>query len=251
MKRSDVTKLPSMPLSSPSYGFPPFQFVNREYLIISYVSDPELIRAAVPEPLEPDGSNTILYEFIKMPDSDKGFGDYTETGVVIPCLYEGEPVNYTAQMYLDCDPPIVGGREIWGFPKKLGYPHLSVIQDTLTGTLEYAGQSIVLATMAYKQECLSDTEDKRKALTQKMSKTQVNLKMIPGVSGGYDVLQLVAYNLQNIQLKGGWRGAARLHLVPHVNAPVADLPVRYVVDGLHLIADLELPGGRILFDYLK
>jgi acetoacetate decarboxylase len=42
-----------------------------------------------------------------------------------------------------------------------------------------------------------------------------------------------------------------LHLVPHVNAPVADLPVRKVHNGLHLIADLTLPFGRVIYDYLK
>ena len=34
----------------------------------------------------PDGSNTVLYEFIRMPDST-GFGDYTESGIVIPAKF--------------------------------------------------------------------------------------------------------------------------------------------------------------------
>jgi acetoacetate decarboxylase len=38
--------------------------------------------------------------------------------------------------------------------------------------------------------------------------------------------------------------------VPHVNAPVADLPVRRVLNGTHFIADLTLPYGRVLHDYL-
>ena len=40
-------------------------------------------------------------------------------------------------MYLDDEPPITAGREIWGFPKKYGVPRLSVKKDTLTGTLHY------------------------------------------------------------------------------------------------------------------
>jgi acetoacetate decarboxylase len=31
----------------------PYRFVNREFLVISYETDPELIRASPPEPLEP------------------------------------------------------------------------------------------------------------------------------------------------------------------------------------------------------
>jgi acetoacetate decarboxylase len=39
-------------------------------------------------------------------------------------------------------------------------------------------------------------------------------------------------------------------LFAHVNAPVADLPARKVVGGLHFVADLTLPFGRVLHDYL-
>ncbi|WP_287017407.1 acetoacetate decarboxylase family protein [Cycloclasticus sp.] len=43
---------------------------------------------------------------------------------------------------------------------------------------------------------------------------------------------------------------ARLQLIPHVNAPVADLPVKQVIGGMHFIADLTLPYGRVLHDYM-
>src|SRR5215470_7902723 len=98
MKARDILQLPSMPAASPSYPRGPYRFRNREYLIITYESDPVAIRAALPEPLVPDGSNTVLYEFIRMPDS-AGFGDYTESGIVIPAVHGTEHVSFTAQMY--------------------------------------------------------------------------------------------------------------------------------------------------------
>jgi len=253
MKAEEILQLPSMPLASPSYPRGPYRFIDREYMIIMYESDPEAIRAALPEPLEPDGSNTVHYEFIRMPDS-AGFGDYTESGVVIPALFNGEHVNFTAQMYLDNEPPISGGREIWGFPKKHAKPKLAVVHDTLTGTLEYAGVQVAVGTTGYKhQHLLYDVQGRKACSTEsivnKMGKTQVNLKLIPDVDGQLAIAQLVGYNLTDIQVKGGWSGPARLHLVPHVNAPVADLPVRRVVGALHFIADLTLPYGRVLHDY--
>src|SRR3954466_16373568 len=153
MNHAQIMASASMPVASPSYPRGPYRFINREYFIITYESDPGAIRAALPEPLEPDGSNTVLYEFIRMPDS-AGFGDYTESGIVIPATFRGEPVNFTAQMYLDDEPPIAGGREIWGFPKKYANPTLGIVHDTLTGTLDYAGQRVALGTMTYKQENL-------------------------------------------------------------------------------------------------
>jgi acetoacetate decarboxylase len=253
MNPSDVLNLPSMPAASPSYPRGSYRFIDREYLIITYESDPDAIKAALPEPLIPEGSNTVPYEFIRMPDS-AGFGDYTESGVVIPAVLNGEQVNFTAQMYLDDEPPIAGGREIWGFPKKRASPKLEVVQDTLTGTLQYAGVQVAVGTMGYKHHHLLYDLDGRKAcsstsIVEKMSKTQVNLKLIPDVDGSLAIAQLVGYNLADIQVQGAWSGPALLHLVPHVNAPVADLPVRRVRGGLHFISNLTLPYGRILHDY--
>jgi len=252
MKPETILKVASMPAAAPSYPRGPYRFVNREYFIITYESDPEAIREALPEPLEPAGENTVLYEFIRMPDSS-GFGDYTETGIVIPAKYKGELVNFTAQMYLDDEPPISGGREVWGFPKKLANPSLCVVHDTLTGKLEYAGERVSLGTMGYKfNNLLQDANGQSHAdeIAKKLSKTQVNLKLIPGVDGKPQIAELVAYNVTDITVKGAWSGPARLHLIPHVNAPLADLPVKKVIGGSHFIADITLPYGRVLYDYL-
>jgi len=246
MKLAEILSLPSMPPGAPSYPYGPYRFIDREYFIVVYESDPDAIRAAVPEPMAPDGTNRVFYEWINMPDSS-GFGSYQESGVVIPCRLNGEEVNFTWMMYLNDEPPITGGREIWGFPKRWGEPRLSVEKDTLTGTLEYAGQRVALGTMVYKHNAgVKDPTRRRAAL----EKTQVNLKLIPDVDGSPKIAQLVAYNLTDITVKGMWSGPARLHLVPHVNAPAADLPVRKIIGGRHFIADLTLPYGRVAHDYL-
>jgi len=56
--------------------------------------------------------------------------------------------------------------------------------------------------------------------------------------------------LQDVSLNGAWAGPARLHLVPHADCRVADLPVRDILLGRHLIACLTLPYGAVLHDYL-
>src|SRR4029077_4509691 len=76
----------AMPLTSPAYPMGPYRFVNREFFIISYRTDPARWRAVVPEPLQVT-SPIVNYEFIRMPDST-GFGDYTESGQVIPVQYK-------------------------------------------------------------------------------------------------------------------------------------------------------------------
>lgn len=110
LKIADVVKRAyAMPLTNPSFPPGPYRFFNREYVIITYRTTREALEAVVPEPLEID-EPLVKYEFIRMPDST-GFGDYTETGQVIPVRYKGQHGGYVHSMYLDDDAPIAGGRE--------------------------------------------------------------------------------------------------------------------------------------------
>ena len=245
MTRDEILAASAMPLASPSYPKGPYRFIDREYLLIHYESDPDAIRAMLPEPLAPDGNHAV-FEWMKMPDSS-GFGSFQECGITIAATWNGTPCNYSAMMFLDDESPTTGGREIWGFPKKIGKPDLTVHHDTLTGTLRYAAHEVALGTMAYKYRSLAQDHGETLAA---MGKLNVNLKFIPDVDGKPKIAQLVGYHLSEITLKGAWAGPARLHLVPHVNCRVADLPVRKILFGRHVIADLTLPYGEVLHDYL-
>jgi len=64
------------------------------------------------------------------------------------------------------------------------------------------------------------------------------------------IAQLVTFQMQDIKVTGSWHGPARLELIPHANAPAADLPIRKIALGRHFIADMTLPYGTILHDYL-
>ncbi|MBI3512649.1 MAG: acetoacetate decarboxylase family protein, partial [Proteobacteria bacterium] len=224
----------------------PFHFVGREYFVVLYESDPAAIRAALPEPLEPAGDNLVAFEWMRTPDAS-GFGAYTAAGVVIPAMFKGVRHNFIAQMYLDDDAPIAAGREIWGFPQKYAEPTLKVASDTLSGTLVYAGQPVANGSMTYKHDSRADDLQQTVLV---LIHPQVTLKLLPGPDGKPEICQLVTFTMQDVTVTGSWNGPARLELIPHANAPAADLPVKRVVIGRHFIADLTLPYGTVLHDYL-
>jgi len=234
----------SMPLTSPSFPRGPYRFVDREYLIITYRTDPQMLAKVVPAPLEVTDP-IVKYEFIRMPDST-GFGNYTESGQVIPVRFKGKRGVYVHSMYLDDLAPIAGGREIWGFPKKLAQPRLDVHLDTVVGTLDYGPVRVATGTMGYKFAPYSQ-DDALHAL----GAPNYLLKIIPHVDGSARIVELVEYSLTDICLKGAWSGPAALSLQAHALAPVADLPVLEVVSAVHLIADLTLPYGKVIHDYLN
>ena len=233
----------AMPLTSPSYPRPPYRFTNREFFIITYRTDPDALRAVVPEPLEID-EPLVKYEFIRMPDST-GFGDYTETGQVIPVSYEGVKGGYTHAMFLNDHAPIAGGRELWGFPKKLADPCLRSDREVLIGTLDMHGVRVATGSMGYKHEAL-DHDEVMKSLTQ----PNFMVKIIPHVDGTPRILELVRYFLEDITIKGAWTAPAALELFHHAPAPVAKLPVLEVISGTHILSDLTLGLGEVVHDYL-
>ncbi len=236
----------AMPLTNPAYSPGPYRFINREYLIITYRTDAAKLRAVVPEPLEVNEHEALVkYEFIRMPDSN-GFGDYTESGQVIPVSFLGRKGGYTHCMFLNDEGPIAGGRELWGFPKKLAQPTLRTEIDTLVGTLDYGPLRVATGTMGYKHRA-ADPGQVKAALEM----PNFLLKILPHVDGKPRICELVEYHLEEVVLKGAWTGPAALCLTPHALAPVAELPVLEVVSASHIVADLTLGLGKVVHDYLR
>lgn len=233
----------AMPFSCPSYPPGPYRFVDREFMIITYRTDPEALARVVPAPLEV-AEPVVKFEFIKMPDST-GFGHYCESGQVIPVTYEGVSGGYVHAMYLDDHSPIAGGREIWGFPKKLATPQLSPTKDTMVGTVDYYGLRIATGTMGFKHQAMDHD-----AVLASLAAPNFMLKIMPHVDGSLRVCELVRYYLEDVTLKGAWSGPGALELHSHALAPVADLPVLEVLSAVHFNTDLTLPYGDVVHDYL-
>src|ERR1700754_3688099 len=177
MKENEVrSRAYAMPLTSPAYPVGPYRFCDREYLIITYRTDPQKLRELVPEPLKVEES-VVKFEFIRMPDST-GFGDYSESGQVIPVSFRGRKGGYTHCMFLNDHPPIAGGRELWGFPKKRAEPALKAEIDTLVGTLRCRQLTIAVGTMGFKYR-----DSDLAAIRTSLLAPNFLLKIIPHVDG--------------------------------------------------------------------
>lgn len=243
MRAEDVVRAKTTPLDAPAFPAGPYRFTDREYLNITYRTDPEALLQVVPEPLrvvEP----LVRFEVMRMPDVT-GLGDYTESGQLAVVEYEGEVGEYSLSMYVDHFPAIASGREVGAFPKKLGRHRLFVDHDTLVGTLDYGSLPVALGTMGYKHEPLTE-EKARDELTQ----PTFMRKKLPHYDGSPRICELVRSQISDITVKGSWSGPARLQLLAHALAPLADLPVLEVVSSAHILTDLTLGRIRVVHDYL-
>jgi len=234
----------AMPLTNPAYPPGPYRFMDREYLIVTYRTDPAALAAVLPAPLVPL-EPVVKYEFIKMPNST-GFGDYTESGQVIPVSFNGEEGVFVHSMYLDDESPIAGGREIWGFPKKYATPKVEHEGDVIVGKLHYGSVLCATMTMGFKHRALDPA-----TVLASLKKPNYLIKIMPHVDATPRICELVRYHLHDITVKEAWSSPADLQLFNHVVADVAKLPVLEVLSAVHFVADLTLGLGEVVHDYMK
>jgi acetoacetate decarboxylase len=221
----------------------PYRFVNREFLIITYCTDPAALRALVPDQLEID-EPLVHYHFSRMPDATC-FGDYTESGQVVPVTFEEIAGNYLLSAYPSDHLPTAGSRARRGFSSRLPHPALDVYTDTLVGTLDYGPVRIATGTMGYKHQTLELAEQR-----ERLEAPYFRLHATRYPDGSPQVCELVRHRFEEVDLKGAWTGPASLQLAPHALARVADLPVLEIVEARHLLTDLTFGCGESVFDYL-
>ncbi|MFG3046696.1 acetoacetate decarboxylase [Streptomyces sp. NPDC048241] len=238
MRAEEVRHRVSTPLTTPVYPPRATRFTDREYLNVVYRTDPEALRAVVPEPLEID-EPLVRFEIMKMGDVE-GYGPYLECGQVIPVRHGAEHGEYLHAMHLDNFAATAAGRELSAYPKTVGTPALFPDNGALVGTLDYGTQRVATATMAYKWEPL-DLDEARAQITV----PTYGVKIVPEL-----VCVLARTEITDITVKGAWTGPARLELFAHVMAPFADLPVREVVSASHILTDLTLAPAVPVHDYL-
>jgi acetoacetate decarboxylase len=243
MKIADLLQQSSTPLGAPAFPRGPYRFHNREYLNITYRTDPDALRAVVPEPLEID-EPLVRFEVMRMPDTT-GLGSYTECGQAVQVRFGQEKGEYLHAMYVDSHPAIASGREVSAFPKKLGAPKLFVDSDTLVGTLDYGVLRVAVATMGYKHQPMTAEEAREEICVPTFM-----VKMLPGYDRTLRICELVRTQITSVDVLGAWRGPARLQLFEHVLAPLADLPVREVLKASHILCDLTLGRPTVVHDYL-
>ncbi|RDI17832.1 acetoacetate decarboxylase [Lentzea flaviverrucosa] len=232
------------PLSAPAFPAVQPRFFDREYLNIVYRTDPEALRAVVPQPLRID-EPLVRFEVMKMNDVT-GYGPYTEAGQAVQVVFDGERGEYLHAMYLDSFAATASGREVSAYPKVMGSPKLYADNGALVGTLDYGTLRVATATMGYKHHELD-----RRTAEAEITVPTFMLKTIPDYDGSLRVQELVRTEITDVVVKAAYTGPARLQLFQHVLAPLADLPVLEVVSASHVITDLTLAPAKPVHNYLE
>lgn len=90
--------------------------VNMVYVMFATTMD--TIERLLPPPLKP-ADTLVSYAFIAEYNRTNFIPPYNEAGVFIPCQYKGEAGAYCLAMPVTTDIAMIGGREVYGYPKKI------------------------------------------------------------------------------------------------------------------------------------
>lgn len=241
---------PSLSLSAR----PAHRLADREYLVVTCESDAAAIRAALPRPLEPDGSNVVRLRFVAT-RAPSGAGSFLETDLVIPALFDGAAVDFTAQRHADDELPALADRaNRCAWPRRPGRTRLLFTRESAAAVLEIGGRAAVLAEMGHGKHGVLAHETiacPAAAVRRLLAPTQVGLKRVCAAGGRAAIAQLVGTAVGNVRVKSAWAGPARLHRAAGAGAPIAGFPLRRVVAGCNFVADVTFGAGEVLFDYKR
>ena len=232
----------SMPELSALYGRPPYEYRDTRQLLIIFRTDPKVLRKLVPAPLSADKDGTLFVAISEFFVS--GFGHYHEINMSALATFERRPVNYGLYLILDNDIATAGGREIWGFPKKMGRVELETRDGVMRGTVERGGIQLVEAAVQLKE---FGTPEELAG-----SYEYVSRKLIPSVSNRAppEVFQLTSTTLTKVVIREVHKGPATLRFGLSPADRFADIPIEEIIGGYYFRTDFTLEDGEVIHDYL-
>jgi len=199
---------------------PAYKSNNREFVVISSARIPTFC-AGGPEPLEVRATRSTT-EFIRMPDP-RVLAIIRRPARSFPVRFRApmdvQEGGYVHAMYLDDNSPIAGGREIWGFPKKLPRQRSTHESETLVCTLHYGSVLCVSPPMGYKHHEL-DPAPLLKSLAKPSFMVQDHSRMWIARQD----LRAVRYVSGGGRFEGAWSGPAAIELFEHAMCDVPACP---------------------------
>ena len=135
----------SMPADAALYPAPPYDYAGASLIVFEYLTDAATASRLLPAQAaltEPPVAGLVFADYPR-----SSLGPYREVVLYLHALYQGRTVQFASHLYVTTDVAMAAGREMGGFPKKLG----AIAFDdsaTLTASLERpAGTSLASGTL--------------------------------------------------------------------------------------------------------
>jgi acetoacetate decarboxylase len=229
----------TMPVDAPAYHKKPFYYKKARWMRFDYETDSESVAELIPEQLSLTDPAIASMSFIDYPWST--LGPYHEAFLAVQVMYGDEPLVYLTYLILDRDTPILVGRELYGYPKKMGCVEFIREEDLLAAYVERPRGTRICSGVMRPEEQLDPLPDGTPLKT-------CSLRVIPSPEKDKDhsLVELIEADLivSSVEM---WTGPGNCHLTgASALDPWHKLPVKAMISCVYMVFDFELSYGQIL-----
>ncbi len=226
-------------------------FYDARMLMVFWETKVDILARLLPPPLQPTAQPLVTAFVADYPRTNFDVA-YRESALFIRASFQGVEGNYCLAMPVTNDIAMAGGREIFGFPKKIGDVHFfregqsaggwterrgirfMELRAKLTGTFNAANAQDFLAAM-------NPGEDGA------IHAVSYNFKHFPAPEGGgFDYRPRLVRQVTALHPKEVVLGEAEIELCPSAYDPWADVEVMRVLGAVLLVGDNSMLAGEVV-----
>ena len=138
------------PVVSYLYGRPPLVWKDMRVQLVVYETGIENVRRVVPEPMEP--RTNIVITWVSEFELGTTQGAFKEAAIYVQVKHGGVEGDYEPFLYVNSHLPLTGGREIWGYQKKMADIGLYYEYEAVRGQVNRLGHQIIKALVVPEYE---------------------------------------------------------------------------------------------------
>lgn len=232
-------------------------FYDAQMLTVFWETRPETVARLLPAPLMPT-ADPVAMAFVAWYPRTNFDVTYHETALFLRASFNGEEGLYCLAMPVTSDMAMIGGRELYGFPKKIADIHMFKDGDVVGGWTERRGVRF-MELEAKLTGSFNDpaAQEKIMGMTSpdgKMRGLSYNFKYFPAPEGGgmdYNprlVRQETILGPKTLQF-----GEASVTLAPSDYDPWAEVEVVKVLGAIYSVGDNSMLKGSVVaeVDFLQ
>ena len=187
-------------------------------LVAIYETDPEIVAAVLPPPLEAPPDPLVRVTIASVDMQKPGIPIFGAATFAVMARHEGTDGDYALVMPMSTEQSVIGGRETFGEPKKIGDITLEREGDRVVGKVTRLGTTFVEVSGTVTEQLPAPPDGRR---------TSFYFKFLPSPAGkGFDAEPSLVYCYRDETTRTLEAVSGEVTLRESRFDPVADLPVR-------------------------
>jgi acetoacetate decarboxylase len=230
---------------------PSADFYDAEMLNVFWETDPDAVKKLLPPPLEPV-DNPIAMAFVAWYPATNFDVTYRETALFLMARFKETEGSYCLSMSVTNDMAMAGGREVFGFPKKMADIHYNREGNVVKGWAER--RDIRFMEISATLDGEFNSPDAAQLFMNRdinndgsFTGTAFNFKHFPAPEGGtFDYQPRLIIQETVFKPKETLFGKGDIIITPSPYDPWNDVPVVRMLGAMYTRGNNSMLGGKVL-----